>query len=66
MRGSLNVLYTRIYFDDEQNNNDPLLLTMEPERRSTLIATKEVNEGKTFYHFDIHMQGAKETVFLDI
>ena len=66
MRGSLNVLYTRIYFDDEQNNNDPLLLTVEPERRSTLIARKELNEDRTFYHFDIHMQGEKETVFLDI
>ena len=66
MRGSLNVLYTRIYFDDQQNDNDPLLLTVEPERRSTLIAQKEVNDGKTFYHFDIHMQGKKETVFLDI
>src|SRR4030095_3181973 len=66
MRGSLNVLYTRIYFDDEQNNNDPLLLTVEPERRSTLIAKKEVNESRTLYHFDILMQGEKDTVFLDI
>ena len=66
MRGSLNVLHTRMYFDDEQNNNDPLLITVEPGRRSTLIAIKEVKEGKTFYHFNIHMQGEKETVFLDI
>ena len=66
MRGSLNVLYTRIYFDDEQNNNDPLLDLVEPERRSTLIAKKELSDGKIFYHFDIYMQGAKETVFLDI
>ncbi len=65
MRGSLNVLYTRIYFDDEQNNDDPLLLLVEPERRPTLVAKKEMNEGRTFYHFDIYMQGEKETVFLD-
>jgi len=66
MRGSLNVLYTRIYFDDEQNNNDPLFLLVEPQRRSTLIAKKETNDGKIFYHFNIYMQGEKETVFLDI
>jgi protocatechuate 3,4-dioxygenase alpha subunit len=66
MRGSLNVLYTRIYFDDEQNSSDPLLLLVNPERRSTLIAKKELKEGKTFYHFNIYMQGERETVFLDI
>lgn len=66
MRGSLNVLYTRMYFDDGSNESDPLLLSIEPTRRATLIAKKEVNEGKIFYHFDIHMQGDKETVFLDI
>jgi protocatechuate 3,4-dioxygenase, alpha subunit len=66
MRGSLNVLYTRIYFEDEMNDNDPLLLSVEPGRRDTLIAGKDEKDGKTFYHFDIHMQGEKETVFLDI
>ena len=66
MRGSLNVLYTRIYLSDGSNENDPLLLSIIPERRNTLIAEKEIRNGKTFYHFDIHMQGEKETVFLDI
>jgi protocatechuate 3,4-dioxygenase alpha subunit len=66
MRGSLHALYTRIYFDDEQNNNDLLLLSVDAERRNTLIAKRKEKEGKTFYHFDIYMQGEKETVFFDI
>lgn len=66
MRGSLHVLYTRIYFDDEKNDKDPLLLSVEQERRDTLIAKKVEKAGKIFYHFDIHMQGEKETVFFDI
>lgn len=66
MRGSLHVLYTRIYFNDELNDHDPILVSVEPQRRDTLIAKRTEKEGKIFYHFDIHMQGEKETVFFDI
>jgi len=66
MRGSLHVLYTRIYFDDEMNDNDPLLVSIEPQRRSTLIAQKREEDGKTVYRFNIHIQGEKETVFFEI
>lgn len=66
MRGSLHVLYTRIYFNDEVNDNDPLLSSVDPKRRDTLIAKKRLEDGKAVYHFDIHVQGENETVFLDI
>lgn len=67
MRGSLHMLYTRIYFEDEAaNENDPLLLSVEPERRATLVAAKTNNTTRQEYCFNIHMQGEKETVFFDL
>ncbi|HRI20651.1 MAG TPA: protocatechuate 3,4-dioxygenase subunit alpha [Panacibacter sp.] len=66
MRGSLHTLYTRIYFSDEVNDQDILLNAVDAPRRQTLIATpKEMNGIKT-YHFDIYMQGQKETVFFKL
>jgi len=60
-RGLLNRVPTRIYFGDEEaaNATDPLLSTLEPERRATLIAAAEAGG----YRFDIHLQGDDETVF---
>ncbi|MFT4182837.1 MAG: protocatechuate 3,4-dioxygenase subunit alpha [Rhizobium sp.] len=58
-------LHTRMYFPDEAaaNAEDPLLARIEHrERVATLIANQE---GST-YTFDVHLQGDKETVFLDI
>ena len=67
MRGSLHVLYTRIYFEgDAANENDPLLLSVEPERRATLVALKINNTTRQEYCFNIYMQGEKETVFFDL
>ncbi|MBT8417016.1 MAG: protocatechuate 3,4-dioxygenase subunit alpha [Silicimonas sp.] len=57
-------LQTRIYFEDEDNDTDPLLTQIRPPgRRQSLIATQT---GDGTYRFDIHLQGARETVFLDI
>lgn len=59
-------LSTRLYFGDqaEANAADPVLAMIEQApRRDTLIATPE---GDGRYHFDIHLQGNKETVFLDV
>ena len=57
---------TRIYFSDEQTNaDDPVLNSIEPERRHTLIATREQSDGPPVYRFDIHMQGEDETVFFN-
>ncbi len=59
-------LQTRIYFADESGANaeDPLLALIEPQARvDTLLADAA---GSDAYRFDIHLQGTRETVFLDI
>jgi len=64
-RGLLHRLVTRIYFPDENaaNEADPVLAGItDPRLRSTLIATELAGGG---LRFDIHMQGADETVFFD-
>jgi protocatechuate 3,4-dioxygenase, alpha subunit len=63
-RGLLHRVPTRIYFGDEERANaaDPLLASLEPDRRETLIAAAE--DGG--YRFDIHLQGDHETVFLEL
>ncbi len=66
MRGSLHALYTRIYFEDEQNDNDPLYKNIDVERRKTLIAKKITKDSKTSYQFNIYLQGDNETVFFDV
>jgi protocatechuate 3,4-dioxygenase alpha subunit len=68
MRGMLSHVYTRIYFDDEAEANarDPVLGSVEEERRRTLIATRKTTTGGTVYRFDLRMQGPEETVFFDV
>jgi protocatechuate 3,4-dioxygenase alpha subunit len=64
-RGILKRLVTRIYFEDgEGNDDDPVLALVPPQRRHTLIARRDGANGA--YRFDIRLQGAGETVFLDI
>ena len=58
-------LNTRMYFSDEATANaaDPILARVEHRSRvPTLVGTRD---GAT-YTFDIHLQGANETVFFDI
>ncbi|MBP7000263.1 protocatechuate 3,4-dioxygenase subunit alpha [Amaricoccus sp.] len=62
-------LNTRMYFDDEAEANaaDPVLGLIEHEsRRPTLIARRELRDGKPVYRFDIRLQGEGETVFFDV
>ena len=62
-------LNTRMYFADEAeaNANDPVLNLIEDEsRRSTLVARREIREGKPVYTFNIYLRGERETVFLDV
>ena len=64
-RGMLDRSVTRIYFPDEDaaNDADPVLEAVPADRRATLIA---VPAGDGLLRFDIHMQGADETVFFDL
>ena len=61
-RGLLHRCVTRFYFADEAAANaaDPVLATVPPARRETLLA-QPVQGG---YEIDIHLQGPGETVFI--
>lgn len=61
-RGLLDRLYTRAYLPDGDLGADPLLAGLDPERRTTLLCAAETDCPG--YRFDIHLQGARETVFL--
>lgn len=68
MRGGLNHLYTRVYFDDEAAANaaDPVLSSVPAARRDTLVAQRADTADGIVYRFNIHMQGPRETVFFDV
>jgi protocatechuate 3,4-dioxygenase, alpha subunit len=59
-RGLLNRLFTRAYLPHHDLDSDQLLGALDAARRTTLICTAESGG----YRFDIHLQGAHETVFL--
>ncbi|WP_306906647.1 protocatechuate 3,4-dioxygenase subunit alpha [Arthrobacter pascens] len=63
-RGLTNRLFTRVYLpeNEEALACDPLLGSLDPERRKTLIARRDPDGGLTW---DIRLQGERETVFLD-
>ncbi|MCX2750128.1 protocatechuate 3,4-dioxygenase subunit alpha [Arthrobacter sp. MI7-26] len=63
-RGLMNRLFTRIYLpeNEEALAADPLLSSLDPERRQTLIARRDADGGLTW---DLRLQGGNETVFLD-
>jgi protocatechuate 3,4-dioxygenase alpha subunit len=56
-RGLLQPLWTRVYFAEVA---DPLLGSLSPARRATLLA----GGGGADWRWDIRLQGAGETVFL--
>ena len=60
-RGLLKHQWTRMYFPDELDANaaDPVLAGLDEADRARLVAARE--DGGL--RFDIHMQGARETVF---
>jgi len=63
-RGLLTHLYTRIYFaeDASLHASDPVLARVPTARRATLIA----RGAAPSLVFDIHLQGARETVFFAV
>jgi len=62
-RGLPDKLHTRIYLPEDEAAlaADPLLASLEPDERATLIATR-TPDG--WLQHDIRLQGEKETVFL--
>lgn len=62
-RGLMNRLHTRIYLPENQAalDTDPLLSSLDPERRKTLIGTRAPDGG---LQWDVRLQGEDETVFL--
>jgi protocatechuate 3,4-dioxygenase, alpha subunit len=67
-RGLLHRVVTRIYLADEAAANaaDPVLATVEPGRRGTLIAAPEPGGEPGRFRFDIRLQDPQETVFFDV
>jgi len=67
-RGLLHHLFTRIYLPEHAPalDHDPVLSTLPPARRATLVAR---DEGPGMLRFDIRLQstgdGQEETVFFD-
>jgi protocatechuate 3,4-dioxygenase, alpha subunit len=61
-RGLLKPVLTRMYFPGEDNEHDPVLASVEPERRPTLVA---IPDGDAL-RFDVHLQGERETVFFAV
>lgn len=57
-------LHTRIYFEDEDNSADPLLARIEQRPRVDTLMARKQEDGS--YRFDVRLQGAGETVFLDL
>jgi len=67
-RGLLDRVVTRIYLADEAEANaaDPVLASVDLQRRGTLIATAQPGGEPGTYRFDIHLQDPQETVFFDV
>ena len=59
-RGLLDRLSTRAYLPSPELDADPFLAGLPEDRRATLVAVRD--DGGL--HFDIHLQGEDETVFL--
>ena len=62
-RGLLRHLYTRIYFEGDALDGDPLLSVVPEARRPTLLARRSADRH---WEFVIRLQGRDETVFFDI
>lgn len=64
-RGLTHHLFTRAYLPEheEARSADPLLASLDADRRETLVAKAGPTPGT--YRFDIRLQGDEETVFLD-
>jgi protocatechuate 3,4-dioxygenase alpha subunit len=56
---------TRLYFPEEPlNASDPVLQLVPESRRQTLIA-RDSGRQQNILEWNVHLQGADETVFFD-
>ncbi len=64
-RGVNIALHTRMYFPDEAaaNAEDPILARLMAEGRGETLIAEKTDEG---FHFEIRLQGHRETVFFDV
>jgi protocatechuate 3,4-dioxygenase alpha subunit len=64
-RGLLDRVVTRLYFGDETEANaaDPLLRGLPDDAARATLVAEPTDDG---YEFDVHLQGAHETVFLAV
>ena len=72
-RGLLHHLFTRVYFPNAESDDvakanaaDPLLASLDEDRRATLLAVPDGSATGPGYRFDVRLQGPGETVFLDL
>jgi len=64
-RGLMRGLVTRAYFHGEAlNQTDPLLTSIEDLARRTTLIARPI--GEAIWRMDVRLQGAGETVFLDV
>jgi len=63
-RGINMALNTRVYFEGEDNEGDPILTRVDPPSRVDTLIAKRTSDNS--YRFDIRLQGDGETVFLDL
>jgi protocatechuate 3,4-dioxygenase alpha subunit len=64
--GRLVHAFTRMYFDGDPLDADPTLARVDRDRRGTLVGARARQDGRVcVYRWDIHLQGAGETVFFD-
>ncbi len=57
-------LSTRVYFEDADVDQDPVLRRVQPRERLQTLKAKPLGGGA--YNFDVRLQGPNETVFLDM
>ena len=65
-RGILKQLVTRIYFAGEAANGDCPVLALVPKARRPTLMAKPVRGQPGSWRHEIHLSGAKETVFFDV
>jgi protocatechuate 3,4-dioxygenase alpha subunit len=65
MRGLLKQLVTRLYFPDEPLNASDVVLQLVPESRRITLLAQKTGPKVNALEWNVHLQGANETVFFD-